>query len=269
METLPPDVVEKLLIQENGSGLRPVEYAARLGMCTLLQRIMYTKNVYVTRELVRGATVYRWHDVTDYENGIRTCKSPLSFLSALDDQALMDSSTTVLLRSNFYRNWSNRKIRSVKFTAFIWFLMRLFYIFMFVLVYRDTSPATYYFYKGHEMARKNITISGHTLAQEMPVCPGLVHEFPKNTLLSMLRFIIAFASFSMLCDIIDFIQALRSRPMCNFFMHATFRVAQILVNISALTLTPVLIYKMEDLGKSTHSFYAIIRVVMPIASAWL
>ena len=88
---------------------------------------------------------------------------------------------------------------------------------MFFLVYRDTSPATYYFHKGHEMARKNITIKGHTLTQEMPVCPGLVHEFPKNTLLNMLRFIIAFASFSMLCDVIDFVTSFAKQANVQLF----------------------------------------------------
>ena len=245
-----------------------MEYAAKLGTCSLLRKILYTQGVYVTRKVVRGATVYRWHDVTEYENGIRTCKSPLSFLATLDDQAFMDISTTVMLRSNLYKNWSNRKIRSVKFPAFLWFIVRLVYISLFFSLYRDTSYTSHFFQKGHELLRLNITIAGPTLPDENPVCPAVLDEMPNTTRNTIISVLIACTSVFIIGDVIDLIRALRNGVMCYFRVHTTFRGAQFLVNIVALTLAPVLIYEVEDYGESLHIYYAITRSTMPIACAW-
>ena len=245
-----------------------MEYAAKLGTCTLLRKILYTQDVYVTSKVVRGATVYIWHDVTEHENGIRTCKSPLSFLATLNDQALMDSSTTIMLRSNLYENWSNRKVRSVQFPAFLWFLIRLVYICTLFYIYRDTSYASFYFNAGHELARHNITISGPPLPDESPVCPAIAYEISENDFTIILYVTISLASLFILCDIIDFIRALRNKVVCYYFVHTTFRAAKLLVNSAALTLTPILIIQIDDFGEKLHIYHAFMRSIIPIASAW-
>ena len=80
LKILSPDRIEKLLMAENVDQLRPIEMAAQQGTLNLIMSLWETPRVYVTREKVIDVSIYRWYDITEYENddeGGRRFVSPL------------------------------------------------------------------------------------------------------------------------------------------------------------------------------------------------
>ncbi len=85
--------MKDLLYAENDMGLRPVEYAAHLGVFDLLLAMYNTKDIYLAYEYSLGVFVRKWYDVTEYESfdeneKERHYKSPLIYITLLDKEHL-------------------------------------------------------------------------------------------------------------------------------------------------------------------------------------
>ena len=74
----------------------------------LLNVILQTKGVYITREETRGLVSYQWLDITEYEAygaGNRREKSPLLGLIWLDICKLSEPGTEALAMSELVQSW--------------------------------------------------------------------------------------------------------------------------------------------------------------------
>lgn len=112
---LPTDVICRLLRMEEADGLRPIEFAARLGAVQLMTAIFVTPCVYVAREETVGAFKYQWFDVTEYELpsdaiGSRSAQSPLRSVAFLDRRHLHRSSVVRTLSDGVVVDWISRSI---------------------------------------------------------------------------------------------------------------------------------------------------------------
>ena len=103
-----------LLHAENNMRLRPVEYAAHLGVFHFLLVLYNTIGVYLSHEEDFGLFLKRWYDVTEYEScnlnkNSRHYKSPLISLCMLDKHHLERDSTRHLFSSPFFQAWLSTK----------------------------------------------------------------------------------------------------------------------------------------------------------------
>ena len=129
----------ELLEGENEDGLRPLEYAAQQGALQLVISIFETKEIYVTREDIRGMSIYRWHDITEYESGRRKNKSPLRFMAHLQKEKLTDDCIAGIVLGPLFSAWINAKIKQNWLPAILWLLIRLSFMVTYFIFDVDVS----------------------------------------------------------------------------------------------------------------------------------
>ena len=125
------DTITGLLLEESEDGLRPLEMAACLGLMNFTKRIMNTPEVYLAKSVTKGAIIYKWYDVTDYEKlGLKSRKdrSPLFFLRNIDKDILLKKETSEFCEWSVIQQWINNKVFCNLPLAILWFLQRLLYI---------------------------------------------------------------------------------------------------------------------------------------------
>ncbi len=106
--------LKKLLLQENKTELRPLEMAANLGCVSLLETMLLTPEVYVTKIVKRGLFTEQWIDVTDYEinsEGTRKALSPLSFLSYMDAKCAFTGKYGEIIRCDTVKLWLEKAVK--------------------------------------------------------------------------------------------------------------------------------------------------------------
>ncbi len=136
-QILPLPELKVALMAENKLGLRPLEYASHLATYNLFLTIMCTRDVYLIKEWAEGIYIKRWYDVTDYEQDSKRVKrmyDPLRFLTLLDSQHLSDESTNILFNSTIIKTWIKAKLDKQKPSLWLVLIMKLVYIFIFIIM---------------------------------------------------------------------------------------------------------------------------------------
>ena len=181
----------QLLHGENDLKLRPIEYAAKVGALRLLQHILYTDDIYVAKSATNGSILYRWHDVTDYENGSRISRSPLVFLPHLDQSRIEDDADLFqLLESQLFKKWTKKKYYSNCMPIFVWFVLRLVIYIIGFISYTDAT------------AFKMLIEARGLNASEM-ICPSLDRSLDYNVALGLNYALIITSLGVILFDICD------------------------------------------------------------------
>ncbi len=133
----------ELLRTENVDGLRPLELAAKLGACKMVRAIMETPGVYLVREEKRGMAHFQWIDITEYETRKpkldRRDKSPLGFLTMMDEKTLLTDGTKELFEWRPFKLWCSAKIQAANVLLFFWLLLRLSIISTYIILVADKS----------------------------------------------------------------------------------------------------------------------------------
>ena len=104
----------KLLQQEDKTKLRPLEMAANLGCVSLLEKILLTPGVYVTKTIKTGSFVEDWIDVTDYEinaEGTRKAMSPIAILSFMDSKCAFTTKHGEIARCHTLKLWVEKEVK--------------------------------------------------------------------------------------------------------------------------------------------------------------
>ncbi|KAI0231206.1 hypothetical protein LSAT2_018438 [Lamellibrachia satsuma] len=120
-----------LLFMESNIGLRPLEAASQHGVLGFVQAIMETEGVYLSRQIVRGLSVYQWYDVTEYESfdvDNRRCVSPVRFLMTLDERKLKHSYVKQVYFDKPFGTWVSKKVSVNRPVILVWALLRLAHI---------------------------------------------------------------------------------------------------------------------------------------------
>ena len=121
----------RLLLMESNIGLRPLEAASHHGVLQFVQAIMETEGVYLSRQIVRGLSVYQWYDVTEYESfdvGNRRWASPVRFLMTLDERKLKHSYAKQVYFDKPFGTWISNKVSVNRPVILVWALLRLAHI---------------------------------------------------------------------------------------------------------------------------------------------
>ena len=128
--------LEKLLLQENKTKLRPVEMAANLGCVSLLETILLTPGVYVTKTIKTGSFVEQWVDVTDYQfntEGTRKAMSPISILSYMDSKCAFTSKHGEIARCDTLKLWVEKEAKLRKPYVILAVLYTILYFMSFLI----------------------------------------------------------------------------------------------------------------------------------------
>ena len=263
LQTLKPEICQKLLLSENETGYRPVEYAAKIGTLRLLKRILYTDDVYVRKREIIGSTLYRWHDVTDYENGSRVIRSPLIHLPHLPRSRISDPDVEPILKSQLFQIWATGKLYSNLVPLFIWLLIRVCYFVMFFFVYDDKRPVA----KMLEINDVNVSFF---------ICPDVDRRLSEYTGDILIYSLGTTAMLILLFDIIDLAHNRYTGWKDNIMKskdaiidHWFFRFIQFLTNIVILSLLPVSYdYKIMLDFDRYEQYVVIMRCFSPLLCSW-
>ena len=121
----------RLFLMESNIGLRPFEAASQHGVLQFVQAIMETEGVYLSRQIVRGLSVYQWYDVTEYESfdfDNRRWVSPVRFLMTLDERKLKHSYAKQVYFDKPFGTWVSNKVSVNRPVILMWALLRLAHI---------------------------------------------------------------------------------------------------------------------------------------------
>ncbi len=132
-----------LLRTENVDGLRPLELAAKVGACKMVRAIMETPGVYMVREEKRGMAHFQWIDITEYETRKpkldRRGKSPLGFLTMMDEKTLLTDGAKELFEWRPLKQWCTAKIQAANYLMLFWVVLRLSIISTYIILVADKS----------------------------------------------------------------------------------------------------------------------------------
>ncbi len=99
--------------------------------------------VYLVREEKRGMVRYHWIDVTEYETRDekldRRGKSPLGYITMMDEKTLLKASTKELFAWKPFQLWCAAKIYPTFYVLPFWITLRLMLIIIYVLVMADAG----------------------------------------------------------------------------------------------------------------------------------
>ena len=135
-KVLPVGKCRDLLISENSIGFRPLELAAQVGTFSLFTALFNTEGVYLNKQQSHGVYTIQWFDITEYEmHGPenRRNRSPLLSLMLLHPNKLSDPSTDALFRSDVIQSWVSTKIKSNSSFVWVWFIVRMFFLMVFII----------------------------------------------------------------------------------------------------------------------------------------
>src|SRR6218665_2967022 len=139
---LSKDVIKNLLHMEESNGLRPLEFAAHLGILQMMSSIFETPEIYITREDAVGVSLYQWYDITEYEligvPGSRVSVSPTRFFGIIDVRNLDRPNVRKMMVDGMMAEWIQRSIRSKKYMMITYTLSRIFY-FSILFIYEMDS----------------------------------------------------------------------------------------------------------------------------------
>ena len=133
-----PDEMWRLLSEENSEGLRPIEFAAQQGTLKIMKAIFQLSG-YVIEEKHQGGSIYRLHDVTEYEMGNRHMKSPVNMLAYLNKSRLQVPNYSKELLDPLIMSWINGKMKSNYLTLTVWIMLRLFLLGSYMFTDSDSS----------------------------------------------------------------------------------------------------------------------------------
>src|SRR6218665_3788475 len=139
---LSKDVIKNLLHMEESNGLRPLEFAAHLGILQMMSSIFETPEIYITREDAAGVSLYQWYDITEYEligvPGSRVSVSPTRFFGIIDVRNLDRPNVRKMMVDGMMAEWIQRSIRSKRYMMITYTLSRIFY-FSILFIYEMDS----------------------------------------------------------------------------------------------------------------------------------
>ena len=253
----------ELLEGENEDGLRPLEYAAQQGTLQLVMSIFETKGIYVAREDIRGVSIYRWHDITEYESGSRKDKSPLRYIAHLQKEKLKDRCIAGIVLGPLFMAWINAKIKQNWLPAILWLLIRLSFMVTYFMFDVDVSYMEM-MYPGN--------ISLYT-------CPDLVVILSKEVRYTVTVILVAVAVALLVFDIFDCI-----RFKCqgydktvkhlfgykNLIVNTTYyRLCQFFMYTSVLICVPFLMTRSgTNVSSGIILLIDITKVITPIMCVW-
>ena len=136
------------MLEEDVSGLRPLELGLLYGTFALADRIINTKGVYLVKEEIGTLYSVKWYDVTDYEGSrLRFDRSPMVLLTLTDKRMIEWDSTKAFCQSPLITEWKKCYTQCSKPLMIIWSILRMIYIFLWFQydsVYRKPLPINYY-----------------------------------------------------------------------------------------------------------------------------
>ena len=254
--------LKSLFKMENYFGLRPVEFAAQLGLCELLQAFMDIPGVYLYRVENYGMTQYRYYDVTDYEStsGRPSTKSPLTLLTFTDEPNLHKNTYQQLhSNSSLFAKWYEAKFLTNIPMISIVAALQVLYIACYLVYDMDTS-----FY-GKQFDPDNST--KHCRPKFAPVMSSSVIE-------ALQIIMMIFSSISVLMVVYEIIKNFSSSywPLYNTIdgrkklklHHTVYRWSSLLFSITVI----INIALQVTVGKEAYHFYELSRVICPILAIW-
>ena len=129
---LEPGVYQKLLLAENGDGLRPLELASHLGAFSLFMFFFNTPGIYITKE--EDCVLYKlqYFDITEYTTGSRYFQCPLYAMTYIEESRISRTSVKEVYLNDPINSWI-KAVYAVN-TPFIvvWALLRAAYIYLFL-----------------------------------------------------------------------------------------------------------------------------------------
>ena len=260
------DLCVKLMKTENELTLRPVEYAAKLGVLQLLKHMLHTDHIYVTKKITRGPITFRWHDLTDFEIGDRVTRSPLVFLPNLAKSRLSDPDTMDLLESQLFQAWGLAKLHCNFIPVCIWFFLRVATFVLFFTLFMDASPLI-------------ASLEKHGLNASDYVCPGLDRTLDRTVSRGILYFLVSFPTIKFILDLIECVishktswnKQLENYPRNAIVDHRIFRVCEFFANLSILLWS--ILGLMDDvidgiLHSGDGAYFGLVLFITPILCAW-
>ena len=142
LDMLTVNQIKDMLYQENKFNLRPLEFAAQHGSCKMFQVMMDTPGVYLYKTDMKGLTLYKHYDITDYEGDLadaRRNKSPLLYFTFIDKRFVTNEGQIKFNTSSHMVHWSMTKFKSSIPALMLLFLLRFIYIIGYFVNDMDTS----------------------------------------------------------------------------------------------------------------------------------
>ncbi len=133
-----PEEKKDLLYAENSDGLRPLEYAAKLGCTQMVRAFMETPDVYLVREDKKGMLLYQWYDVTEYMTSAdRRGKTPVGFLALMTEPTMGRTGTLDLFQWMPFKQWKHVHYAANKPFILVWVMFRLIPILLYIAQLAD------------------------------------------------------------------------------------------------------------------------------------
>ena len=123
----------KLLLAENGDGLRPLELAGHLGTLGLMMYFFETPGIYITREEDHILYKLQFYDVTEYVTDLRYHKSPIYGMTYMDESKITSRYVKDAYLSEPMRSWSSIVLQVNLPYIVIWCFLRFLYITLFLV----------------------------------------------------------------------------------------------------------------------------------------
>ena len=205
-----PEEKKELLHAENSDGLRPLEYAAKLGCAQMVRAFMETPDVYLVREDRKGMLLYQWYDVTEYMtshvSADRRGKTPVGFLALMTEETMGRTGTVDLFQWMPFKQWKHVHYAANKPFILAWLLFRVIPILLYITQLADedllrkaggrTESERY-----HSVAVANMTAVTNA---SFVYCPGVVfYSSGRNTNLWMTSVIGCFGLLIVVFDVVE------------------------------------------------------------------
>ena len=261
----------KLLLTESYIGLRPLEAAAQHGALHFVQAIIETEGVYLTRQDIRGLSIYQWFDITEYESACvdnRRLLSPVHFLMALDKNKLTHSLATQVFFDEPFGTWMNAKTEINKPLVFVWALIRIVHLLAYYALDIDTASHT-------ETIAMNVNATYTGAASEYRHCDfDSLMLLSKPTVRVIAIYIIVHSTLVLLLDLFEYVNYLLHPCFMNFYKtiddkyKAVFACSLYYVRCQRIMATTLLVYAVLKLFDVTGGPVNAIRLVCMMLSTW-
>ena len=257
--TLSVDEMKDILHQENSFGLRPIEFAAQHGQGNMIQAIMNTPGVYLSKQETHGLDCYKWYNITEYENtgtNSRWFKSPLLLMTYVDTKLATLDGYSDFINSSAIQAWLTKRIWVNLPLILIWCFFRLTFIVFYMLISLDMSMAD-------------------TSVNSTACVPDNALILSPSVRFNMLTCMMIMVSISTLLDIADFVQlflpfAWPQRNMISGRKNilpqvSMYRVCHFFLCLFLLICSPLFYGQPYRIGEMLASYA---QIVSPVMAGW-
>ncbi len=225
IENFSPEEKKELLHAENSDGLRPLEYAAKLGCTQMVRAIMETPDVYLARQDRKGMVLYQWYDVTEYMTSQgsedRRGKTPVGFLALMTEATMRRTGTVDLFQWIPFKQWKHVHFAPNKPFILAWLLFRIIPVLMYIILLADEGLIRKAGGRTEEGRYRNAenTTAAINASGSFVYCTGVVlYRSDRNLSLWLTFFVGGFGLVTVVFDVVELL-VINVRRAPRYFCH--------------------------------------------------